>query len=103
MNNCLNDFSQYNNRRYISSNTHKTRTRGKLDLFIERLLKICETIIEGFENSTARVVVKIVMLSVMFAAFFIYVAAIEAGSLGLLETAVLSPALVLGFAAALRL
>ncbi len=103
MNKCFNDLPQYKNRRYVASYSRRTRSRSKLELFIERLLMICEAIVEGFETSTARVVLKIGMLSVMFAAFFVFVAAIEAGSIGLLGAAVISPALVLGFAAALRL
>lgn len=103
MNKCFNDFPQYKNRRYVASYSRRTRTRSKLATIIERLLLICEAFIESFEASSARVILKIAMISVMFAAFFIFVAAIEAGSLGILGAAVVSPALVLGFAAALRL
>lgn len=103
MNKCFNDFPQYKNRRYVASYSRRTRSRSKFESIIERLLLICEAMIDVFETSNARVIVKIAMISVMFAAFFIFVAAIEAGTLGLAGAAVISPALVLGFAAALRL
>ena len=103
MNKCFNDFPQYKNRRYVASYSRRTRSRSKFESIIERLLLICEAMIDVFETSNARVIVKIAMISVMFAAFFIFVAAIGAGTLGLAGAAVFSPALVLGFAAALRL
>lgn len=60
-------------------------------------------IVDIFENSAARVAVKIVSLTALFVGFFLLVAAIEGGSIGFVRAVLSAFGLVGGFAVAIRI
>lgn len=68
MNKCFNDFPQYKNRRYVTSYPCRTRSRGIVRPLIERALDICEKIVEVFERSTVRLILKIFSLTALSSA-----------------------------------
>ena len=106
MNKCFNEFpvcrTEYRNRRYVASYSRRTRSRSAFSILAERLLALCMGIVDIFENSAARVAVKIVSLTALFVGFFL-LAAIEGGSIGFVRAVLSAFGLVGGFAVAIRI
>ena len=107
MNKCFNEFpvcrTEYRNRRYVASYSRRTRSRSAFSILAERLLALCMGIVDIFENSAARVAVKIASLTALFVGFFLLVAAIEGGSIGFIRAVLSAFGLVGGFALAIRI